>query len=53
MDRRSAGMLRMTSGQGAVYYPKVGVVPDAGVAQETFQPFRAVRQNQQCACPSP
>ena len=39
------------AGQGAVYYPKVGAVPDAGAAQETFQPFRAVRQNQQCALP--
>ena len=41
------------AGQGAVYYPKVGAVPDAGAAQETFQPFRASGRTSSVLCPSP
>ena len=40
-------------GQGAAHYPGVylGAVPYTGAAQETFQPGRAVRQDQQSALP--
>ena len=41
------------AGQGAVYYPKVGAVPDAGAAQETFQPFRLSGRTSSVLCPSP
>ena len=50
MDRCSDGMLLITP-PGRVLSTTLGAVPYTGAAQETFQPGRAVRQDQQSALP--